>query len=71
LGKVFSVSNRKREEGESSSSNEDDEDEDDEIMNDDYILGQILNHYQTRHSIINEGPTSANRELDAEFFKYE
>lgn len=54
MGKVFSVNNG----GEDIPSSEDDDDDNTEMKDetmvhtDDQILGQILNQYQTRHSII-------------------
>ena len=57
-----------------------DEDESDSDMNDetvsqtdDQILGQVLNQYQTRHTIIdnqNQTPAKVGQE-DPDFFKYQ
>ena len=80
LGKVFSVmegGDAEMTEEYNGTSSEDDEDLGE---SDDKILGQVLNHYQTKHSIINEGgatgkaegaTTSGKRGDDAEFFNYQ
>lgn len=53
--------------------------DDEEALDDDKVLGQVLNHYQAKHSIINEGGSnpggkvdagSSEKKDDAEFFNY-